>query len=160
MDNDQHTTTFPHADTFTRMWLDFATKVMGAGMAFSPEAMPPEAARQTRSAMLNAWAEYCDEFMRSPEFLDMLRQSLSTAMQARKQFNDFLGQVQHEFQGTSRQDVDQLMLSIRHLEHRLVDAVERISGQMEEIRHRLEQLEQTPAGKQDAGQEGDNTNEG
>ncbi len=139
--NEQTSNFFPGADIFTRMWSDFASKSMGAGVAFTPNSTPPEAARQMRSAMFQAWTEYCDQFMRSAEFLDMMKQSLAASIQARKQLNDFLGQVHHEFQGVSRQDMDQIMLSLRHLERRLLDSLERVSGQLDDLGQRLNKLE-------------------
>lgn len=132
---------FPGADAFTRMWTEFASQMMASGMGFSPQSTPPEAARQARSTMFRAWNEYCDQFMRSGEFLEAMKTSLDGAMQARRQLNEFLGQMQHEFQGASRQDVDQLMASLEHLERRIVDESERISSRLDELAERVEKLE-------------------
>lgn len=133
---------FPGADMFTRAWSDFASQMMKAGVAFTPDSAPPQAAKEIRSAMFKAWGDYCDQFMRSPEFLDMMKQSLSVSVQARKQLNDFLGQVQHDFQGASRQDVDQLMLSFRRLERRIVDEMERLTDKLGDLATRLDQIQQ------------------
>ena len=81
--NDQPDSFFPGPDVFTRAWSDFATQMMQAGMAFTPNKTPPEAARDMRNTMLSAWSDYCDQFMRSPEFLNMMKQSLSASVQAR-----------------------------------------------------------------------------
>src|SRR5690242_1979473 len=107
--------------SFMRMWSDLASKMMTAGMPFSPESTPPEAARDYRDAMLKYWGDFWQQFLRSPAFLDMMRQSLDASVQARKQFNDYFGQMHHDFQGVSRQDIDQLMRALRHVEQRSVD---------------------------------------
>jgi hypothetical protein len=97
-----------------------------------------------RSAALDEWARMWDQFLRSPQFLTMMQQSLAGSVQWRKQWNDWLGEVQHQFQGASRQDVDQLMLGLRHLEQRMVDVTEKLNARLDELTERL-----------DAGQYGD-----
>ena len=94
-----------------------------------------------RSAMFKAWSEYCDQFMRSAEFLEMMKQSLTGSVQMRRQLNDYLGQVHHEFQGPSRQDVDQVLASLRQLQRRLEESTEPIAARLDEISRRLDELE-------------------
>ena len=126
---------------FTKMWTDMGSKLMDAGMA-SPPGMPtPDGARQMRTAFFRAWADYCDELMRSPEFLETMKQSMAGAVEFRRQLNESLGKMHHEFQGTSRQDVDHLMQSMAHVERRVLNAVEGLSDQLEEVNARLDALE-------------------
>ena len=136
------------ADAFTRMWGDLANQMGAAGAAFAREATVSDASRQVRTATFKAMSEACDEFMRAPQFQDMMKQSLSASIQFRKQLNDFLGRIHHEFQGTSRQDVDQLMEVIGHVERRVIDSSERLSSRLDELSSRLERIERSkPAGK-------------
>jgi hypothetical protein len=134
-------TPFPGADAFAKMWSDFAAKMATSGVAFAPGAAPPDASRQVRGAMFKAMSEACDEFMRSPQFQEMMKQSLNNSIQFRKQLNDFLGRMQHEFQGTSRQDVDSLMQVMEHVERRVTDSFERVSKRLDEIAARLDRVE-------------------
>jgi hypothetical protein len=129
------------AESLTRMWSDFATRMTQLGATFTPQTTPPEAARQARTAMLRAWAEYCDQYMRSDEFLSMFKQSLDGAIQARQQLNDFLGQMHHEFQGPSRQDIDGLMQALQRLERRITDESGRIAARLDSLDQRLSALE-------------------
>jgi len=131
------------AGRLMQTWIDFTSKMVEATMSFSPQQAPPDALREIRTAQLNACAEYWQEWMRSPEFLAWTRQWLAGNVQMRKQLSEFLGQLQHEFQGASRQDIDQLMLSLRHLEQRIVDSTERISNQLGEFETRLAELEKS-----------------
>lgn len=126
-----------------RMWTDAASKMMSAGQP--PAETPPDMARQMRSAWLDAYSQFFESYFRSPDFLEMMRQSLSASVQARKQLNDFLGQAQHELQGTSRQDIDQLMRTMRHVEHRVVNSIERLADQVEDVAARLRRLERAAA---------------
>lgn len=143
---------FPGADAFVQMWTQFASKMMAAGMAPMPDGSPFDAARQFRSAMFKAWGDYLDEYMRSEAFLETMRQTLDGASQARKQLNDFLGRVQHEMQGASRQDVDQLMAAMQHVERRIVNQSERIAERLEDLALRVERLESKGAGRDGAGE--------
>jgi hypothetical protein len=74
-----------------------------------------------------------------------MKQPLDAAIAFRKQMNDFLTTVQHNAQGVARQDIDSLMLTVRHIETRLLNSLSLIASQLASIEHRLEKLEQNPA---------------
>jgi hypothetical protein len=126
------------------MWSDLMFKLMNAGCSFSPDATPPEAFRQVRSAMLDTWADFWQRWLRTPEFLQLLKQTMDMNFQMRRQVGDFWSQLRHESQGTSREDFDQLMRALRHLEHRMADSTERISSRLEDIEDRLGAAEGRP----------------
>ncbi len=153
---DDQNTGFDAAAAWMRMWSDCASTMMGTQPQFAPFGTPQEAARQTQSAALKAFSNYCEQFMRSPDFLQMLKQSLAGSIQFRKQLNDLLGQIRHEFQGTSRQDIDQLMLGMRHLEQRVVGGIERVAQRLGELHARLDAIEnrQPSPGTGGQGEEG------
>src|SRR5205823_2035061 len=132
-------------DAFSRMWLNFASEMSKAGVSFVPGQSPQAGAQEMRSALFRAMSEYCDQYMRSPQFQETMKQSLNGAIQLRKQFNDFLSNAQHEFMGAGRQDVDQLMLVMRHLEQRMVDGFERISSQVGSLQERVAKIEERDA---------------
>src|SRR4029079_6146309 len=106
---------FDAAQQLTGMWMDFATKMSTAGVAFSPDSDPPEAGKQVRGAIFGAMSQYADQFMRSPQFLGMMKQSLDASIAFRKQINDFLTQLHHSTQSVAQQDIDSLLLSVRHV---------------------------------------------
>lgn len=126
---------------FGKMWSDLSQNMMRAGMTHGPSTGSPDGAKQMRSAMLRAWSEYCDELMRSPEFLQTMKESMKTAVEFRKEMNQTLGRMRHELQGSSRQDVDQIMSFLTRLERRLEDDEERSIARTEQIVKRLETLE-------------------
>lgn len=137
---------FAAGEAFTRMWLDLANRMMSAGTSVQPGATPPDMARDVRNAMMRAWAEALDGYMRSPEFLEMMRQSLAGAVQFRQAANEMLGQWQHELQSVSRQDIDQVIHLLRRLDGRVDDlqtrlarvevAVERLESEVAELGRR------------------------
>ena len=136
---------------FLKMWTDFAGKMATAGVSFSPEATPPDAARDMRSAFFKAWSEHCEQYMRSPEFLDSWKKAMDGAIEFRREMNQSLGRMHHEFGGTSRQDVDHLMQAMSHLERRLVDNQERATQTIEQLADRLEALEKKLAAIEKSG---------
>jgi len=121
---------------FTRMWVDFMSRMMSAGTSLAPEAMPPEMARSMRSAMFQAMSQYAEDFMRSPQFLEMMKQSADTTILFKKMLNDSLGQVQFEFQNASRADVDALVARLRRLEARLLERFDELSLRLERLEGR------------------------
>lgn len=149
--NDDGRGMYGGSDAFNRMWIDFATEMAQAGFSFSPERKAPETAKNMRNAFFKAMSEYCDHAMRSPEFLEAMKESMKHSVAFRKQMNDFFGQVHHEFQGASRQDVDQLMLALRHVENRVVDSVERIAESLEDVCQRVDKVEEKLAQKSSSG---------
>lgn len=126
---------------FQKMWSDFSQKMGASGMSFTPESTPPDAAKQMRSAFLKAWSEYCEEYMRSPEFLQSWKKSMDAAIELRRQMNQSMGKMHHDLGGTSRQDIDQLMVALSHLERRMVDNIERGAEKVNELGERIDSLE-------------------
>ena len=121
------------------MWSQYVSNMMN--IASAPlTANPPQAFREARSTMLETWAEAWDRFLRSPPFLEV-QQLLSTNIKARQQMSDFLGQCQHQFEAVSRQDVDQLMRALKHLEQCAADEVERLGTTLDHISQRLAAVE-------------------
>jgi len=119
--------------TMMRLWSEGVLRMMQAAAgatpwtpwgAPAPASPPSDVPRQFRAAMLDAWTQWWDRFLRSPEFMETMKGSLDASTQWRKQLNEWLGNVHHEFQGASRQDLDEVIRSLRHVEERLADAIQ------------------------------------
>jgi hypothetical protein len=128
-------------DTLLKAWNDLAAKLLTAGWSVPSMTPPPDLGRQLRANYLGAWTEFFDRWMRSPEFLDWMRQSLSGGIEARKQLNEFFSRLQNTFQAVSRQDFDQLMATVRGLEDRVIHDTQEILARLEEIQARLDARE-------------------
>jgi hypothetical protein len=125
----------------TTVWLDFAARMTAAGLSFQPEQSPPDAARHVRDVALEALSREADKYMRSPQFLQAIKQTLDASIAARRQLNDFLARAHHSVQGVAKQDLDVLSLSVRHMETRVLDRLEQLMERVEEFNRRLEALE-------------------
>ena len=75
--------------------------------------------------------------MRSPQFLESMKQWMDTAINFRKMTNDFMAKVRNEIQAPSRDDIDTVMLTVRHMEKRLLDRVEDLAVRIAQMDSRL-----------------------
>ena len=123
------------AAAFQKIWTESVSKTMLAAFKFTPDSMPPDILRQIRSGILQSLGESWNEFMRSPQFLDGMRQWTENAISFRKMSNEFLGQVRNDLQAPSRTDIDTVMLSVRHMEKRLLDRIDELSAQITNLQN-------------------------
>jgi len=132
---------FGGAEAFTKMWTEFATKMASAGMTFTPDSPPPEAARHVRNAMFDAMSSYCETFMRSPQFMEMMKQSMDNAIAFRKQLNTFMTRMHHETQGVAQEDMDSVIQTLKSLQHGVVDRLDDIADRLDDLSKRVEAME-------------------
>lgn len=132
---------------FLKIWLETLTKMTQVAFTVTPNSPPPEVYRQMRSGVFQALAESWDQYLRSPQFLEAMKQSMEQAVTLRKMSNEFLGKVRHELQAPSRDDIDTVMLTVRHMEKRLLDRMEQLSGQIGEVKTSLANARPEPAGR-------------
>ena len=140
---------FDQAQKLTEMWGELATKMSTAGLsataAGDPSASPTDATRTARSAMFDALSQQADQYMRSPQFLLAMKQSLDNTIHFQEQLNQFFTKLHHDVQSVARQDIDELLRSLRHIEQRLNDATDRMSCCIEQVGKRLDALERPSA---------------
>ena len=53
-----------------------------------------------------------------------MKQWMDNAMMFRKVTNDFFTKARHETQDIAREDIDSVMLAVRHMEKRILDRLE------------------------------------
>ncbi len=128
--NENPESTASQAEAFQKIWAESLNKMMHAMLSFGPNSAPPEVLREVRSGLFQALARSWEEFMRSPQFLEGMKQWLDQAITWRKMASDFMANVRSEQQATSRDDIDTVMLAVRHMEKRVLDRVEELSAQV------------------------------
>jgi hypothetical protein len=116
---------------FQKIWTESYTQLMRTAFTAAPHSAPPEILRQIRSGILKSLAESWEEFLRSPQFLDGMRQWMDSAISFRKMSNDWMARVRNELQAPSREDIDTIMLSVRHMEQRLLNRMEELAKRIE-----------------------------
>jgi hypothetical protein len=148
--NDTTEKTAEQAAAFQKIWAESMSRLMQSAFTFTPGSPPPEVVQQIRSGIFQALAESWQEFMRSPQFLEGMKQWMENAVTFRKTTNDFLAKVRNEMQAPSREDIDTVMLSLRHLETRLLDRLENLAGQLSQLNGKLATTKNQKAAKASA----------
>jgi hypothetical protein len=118
------------AAAFQKVWLENCSKIMQAAFQFTPDSAPPDVLRQVRTGIFQTLTESWDKFLRSPEFLDGMRQWMDNAIAFRKISNEFMGRVRNDMQAPSCNDIDTVMQSVRHMEKRLLDRLDEIAAHL------------------------------
>ncbi len=141
------------ADPFTKFWTEVMTKMSAAGArAASPFAASSEdAGKQMRQAFFDAWAKYCEDFMRSEVFLEAMKKSMEGAIQFKQQVNDFLRKVMGDSPLPSRDDTESIILAVRRLEERVLDRLEELSQRVEALEEHAGAKPVTPKPKRTKG---------
>src|SRR5437763_15949037 len=91
---------------FQKIWAESISKTMQTAFSMAPNSAPPEVLRKIRSGLFQALAQSCDEFMRSPQFLEGMKQCMDYAINFRKMSIDFMEKVRNEFHSPSGEDND------------------------------------------------------
>lgn len=146
-------TTPPPVDPITAFWRDMWARstagaqgmgampgMAGMGQGDATSFMTPEAMRRMQGAFLEAMAQYAEQYMRSPQFLESMKKSMGQAMQFRQQMDDFLksnmatafesatGGSNSEILGAIRQSTEQIQAKIAKIEERVADLESAVTG--------------------------------
>jgi len=116
---------------FQKIWTESFTQLMQTAFTTTPTSAPPEVLREMRSGILKSLARSWDEFLRSPQFLDVMRQWMDSTITFRKMSNEWMARMRNDLQAPSRDDIDTIMLSVRHMEQRLLNRVEDLSKRID-----------------------------
>jgi hypothetical protein len=119
---------FQQAAAFQKMWTDAFTQMGEVWGQYSPGNPPPDTIRDMRAGMLKVLTEAWDQFARSPQFMEYMKTSMDGFMDLRKMSADAMTRNHHEMQSPAREDIDGILLAIRHMERRLLDRIEDIES--------------------------------
>jgi len=123
----------PDYQQFTRMWLDFASKMVTSATNTSATSIPVDVAKQLRDTYFQALSQYTEEYMRSPQFLAMMKQTTEATVAMRQQTNEFLAQAHHAMGGLARPDIDSLLMAVRRCETRVLDKLDELSSRIDTL---------------------------
>jgi hypothetical protein len=79
--------------------------------------------------------------MRSPQFLEYMKQSMDGFMTLQKYSSDAMTRGRHGAQAPAREDVDNILMAIRHMERRLLDRMEEVDASVAGTARRLDALQ-------------------
>jgi len=128
-------------DAWTRTAAGASSQTPGVGadpMAGAAAWMPsPEAVKRMQGAFLDAMAGSAEQYMRSPQFLDSMRQSLESAIGMRTQMEEYLRKNMGDALRTPGDASAQVMRLLTEMESR-------IHARFDEIEARLNAIAPAP----------------
>ena len=135
MNDFNQTNTGPAADLL-KQWQQFFANVLQSAGTVTPDSMPPEMLKQIRAGMFQAMSKSWEEYLRSPQFLEGMKQMMDNAIALRQMSSEFLTRARQEMQGTSRQDVDDVLLAMREMEARITRRVDDLAAEVGAVKSR------------------------
>jgi hypothetical protein len=125
---------------FIRQWFDMASEVAEACRPWGIDQFSAETMRQARANAMKIWSDYWEQFLRSAPFLSAEKQCMAGGLEYRKQMHEFLGQLHHEMQFATAQDIDQLMRRLRRMGEDQREQFDEISSQLSDVAEQLEAI--------------------
>ena len=142
------------AAAFQKMWMDTMSGVSRVWGTYSPEKPPPEQLKDMRNQTFRAMSSSWEEFMKTPQFMQVMRDSMNNGMAWKAASKDGINRMHDSFQTVAKKDVDGVLLAIRHVEKRVLDRIETLQDNISELEADLSKLNKGGSGKmQDAFQQ-------
>jgi uncharacterized protein YdcH (DUF465 family) len=135
MSSDNLNKYFDQVTAFQKLWTDSLANMASVWSQFSPGSPPTDEMRKMRGGMLKVLAETWDEYMRTPQFMEIMQASLNGMLDLKGMARDGMNRVHEQFENPSKNDIDDVLLAIRHVERRLLD---RLEGLDDRVTNRLE----------------------
>jgi hypothetical protein len=123
----------PDYQQLMRTWFEFVSKMTSAVASAAGAPPPAGAARQLRDLYFQNLGRSLEEFMRSPPFLEMMKQSTDSAVALRQQTNELLANTHHAMGGVARQDIDAVLMAVRRCETRVLDRLDELAARLEPL---------------------------
>ena len=132
---------FDQVAVFQKLWMDSFTEMAGVWSQFSASSPPVDEMRKMRGGMLKVLAETWDEYMRTPQFLEIMKASLNGALDLKRLAREGMNRVHEQLENPSKQDVDDVLLAIRHVERRLLDRLEGLDDRVANLNDRIDNVD-------------------
>ena len=141
---------FDQVAAFQKLWTDSFANMTSVWSQFSPGSPPLEEMREMRGGMLKVLAETWDEYMRTPLFMEMMKASLNGALDLKRMARDGMNRVHEQFENPSKEDIDGVLLAIRHVEGRLLDRLEGLDDRVANLNEKIDKIDQRIAKQEHA----------
>lgn len=122
----------PMSDMFTKFWSDFMSRMAPPGMA-PPAGMSQDGTKQMQRIFFDALAKYADDFMRSPQFLEALKQTMDNAMAFRRQLDGFLTTMLKSAQMPTQSDTAYITEMLHGMERRLSARIDEVAARLDAV---------------------------
>jgi hypothetical protein len=133
---------FDQVTAFQKLWTDSLANMTSVWSQFSPGSPPADEIRKMRGGMMQVLAETWDAYMRTPQFMEMMKASLNGALDLKRMARDGINRVHEQFENPSKNDIDDVLLAIRHVERRLLDRLEGLDDRVANLDEKIDKVEQ------------------
>ena len=141
---------FDQVAAFQKLWMDSFTDMAGVWSQYSAGSPPVDEMRKMRGGMLKVLAETWDEYMRTPQFLEMMKASLNGALDLRRVAREGINRVHEQFENPSKQDIDDVLLAVRHVERRILERLEGLGDRVANLNEKIVTLDDRVAKQESA----------
>ena len=133
---------FDQVAAFQRLWTDSFANMASVWSQFSPSSPPSDEMRKMRGGMLKVLSETWDEYMRTPQFMEMMKGSLNGALDLKRMARDGMNRVHEQFENPTKEDIDGVLLAIRHVERRILDRLEGLDDRLANLAEKIDKVDE------------------
>ncbi len=122
------------ADPFSKAWSDLMGRMsaaMGQPAAQQQPSWPDENVKQMQRTFFDAMAKQADEYLRSPQFLGMMKQMMDQSIAFKQQLDRFITEAYRGVQAPAQADMQDLAGTLRGIEERLMTRIEDLERRLE-----------------------------
>src|SRR5215469_10754957 len=141
---------FDQAAAFQKLWMDSLTEMAGVWSQYTAGSPPIDEMRKMRGGMLKVLAETWDEYMRTPQFREIMKASLNGALDLKRVAREGMNRLHDQLENPSKEDFDGVLLAIRHVERRILERFEGLDDRVVGLNEKIEKVDQR-IGKQEKG---------
>lgn len=116
-----------------KLWSDTVSGMVDAWSNNLPQSGTPADMKNLRGGMLKAISKSWEEFMRTPQFMEMMTSSLNAAMSMHGMTKDGLNRAHQGLQTPSKDDIESVLLAVRHIERRILDRIDDFDQRLQKV---------------------------
>jgi len=134
--------TVKQAAAFQKMWMDSMTGITQVWTDYSPQEPPPGELKKARQGVLKVVSKAWEEYMRSPEFLEAMRDTMNNSVQWQKWAKENSKKI-HQAAGTaSKEDMQGVMIAVQHVERRVLDCLDDMQSKVANMQSEIDSIQE------------------
>ncbi len=141
---------FDQAAAFQKLWTESLVNMASVWSQYSPVSPPVDEIRKMRGGMLKVLGETWDEYMRTPQFMELMKASLNGALDLKRMAREGMNRAHEQFENPSKEDIDGVLMAIRHVERRLLDRLEGLDERVVNLDEKIDKVDRRIAKQEHA----------
>ena len=139
---EQFENTFKQATAFQKMWMESMSGMARVWSEYSPQNPPPDELKKVRQGVLRAISQSWEDYMRSPEFLHSMRETMNNSIQWQKWTKENSRKFHQATGGASKDDMQGVMVAIQHVERRVLDCLDEMQAKVNNMQAELDGMQE------------------